>query len=112
MPLPPLRVAVLHYQPTGEPTDEVVENIAAALRELGHEPLTVAVHDRVTDILENIEKSHCALVFNVCETFADDYRMEVNIAALMELARVPHTGSGTAGLLLAQDKIVTKQLLE
>ena len=51
-------------------------------------------------------------MFNVCETFADDYRMEVNVAALMEMARVKYTGSGTAGLLLAQDKILTKQLLE
>ena len=31
--------------------------------------------------------SKCDLVFNVCETFADDYRMEVNVAALMEMAR-------------------------
>jgi D-alanine-D-alanine ligase len=112
MPLPPLRVALLHYQPRGEPADEVVGNIAAGLKDLGHEPLPVAVHDRIADMLENIQKSRCDIVFNVCETFADDYRLEVNVAALMEMARIPHTGSGTAGLLLAQDKIVTKQLLE
>jgi len=51
-------------------------------------------------------------VFNVCETFASDYRMEVNVAALMEMGRVKYTGSSTAGLLLAQDKVLTKQLLE
>lgn len=109
--LPSLKVAVLHYQPGGEPTDEVVGHIAGALKELGHDPKPVAVHDRVTDMLENLEKSRCDIVFNACETFADDYRLEVNVAALMEMARIPHTGSGTAGLLLAQDKIVTKQLL-
>jgi D-alanine-D-alanine ligase len=111
MPLPPLKVAVLHYQPGGEPADEVVGHIAGALRDLGHDAKPVAVHDRVTDMLENIQKSKCDLVFNACETFADDYRLEVNVAALMEMARIPYTGSGTAGLLLAQDKIVTKQLL-
>jgi D-alanine-D-alanine ligase len=112
MAIPPLKLAVLHYQPTGEPMDAVVEHILAALAELGHSAVTVAVHDRVFDILTEIERSKCDMVFNVCETFADDYRMEVNVAALMEMAGIKHTGSGTVGLLLAQDKILTKQLLE
>jgi D-alanine-D-alanine ligase len=107
----PLKIAVLHYQPTGEPLDPVVTHITDSLKELGHHAMTVAVHDRVFDILREIDKSDCDLVFNVCETFADDYRMEVNVAALMEMAHVKYTGSGTAGLLLAQDKILTKQLL-
>lgn len=107
----PLKIVVLHYQPKDEPLDPVVTHITDALGELGHQAVTVAVHDRVQDILREIGKSGCDLVFNVCETFADDYRMEVNVAALMEMAHVRYTGSGTAGLLLAQDKILTKQLL-
>lgn len=107
-----LKIAVLHYQPAGEDADPVVGHISAALAELGHQAVTIGVHDRVFDILSEIEKSQCDLVFNVCETFADDYRLEVNVAALMEMARVKYTGSGTAGLLLAQDKILTKQLLD
>jgi D-alanine-D-alanine ligase len=112
MILPPLKIAILHYQPAGEPVDPVVTQVGETLRQLGHEACTVAVSDRVFDILQEIERSKCDLVFNLCETFADDYRMEVNVAALMEMARVKFTGSGTAGLLLAQDKILTKQLLE
>lgn len=108
----PLKIAVLHYQPSTEPMDPVVQNILDALKELGHTATEVAVHDRVTDILELVQQSGCDLVFNVCETFADDYRMEVNVAALMEMARIKYTGSGMAGLLLAQDKILAKQLLE
>jgi len=107
----PLKIGLLHYQPEGEPADPVVNHIAGALTELGHEYVGIAVHDRVFDILEAIEAAHCDLVFNLCETFADDYRMEVNIAALMEMARVRYTGAGVAGLLLAQDKMLTKQLL-
>ncbi len=112
MPLAPLKIAILHYQAAGDPVDPVVHQVADSLRELGHEPTPIAVSDRVFDILQEIERSQCALVFNLCETFAEDYRMEVNVAALMEMARVRFTGSGTAGLLLAQDKILTKQLLE
>lgn len=110
--VPPLKIAVLHYQPSTEPMDPVVGHITAALEELGHTPVTIGVHDRVFDLLKALEKTNADLVFNVCETFADDYRLEVNVAALMEMARIRFTGSGTAGLLLAQDKILTKQLLE
>lgn len=112
MPVPPLKIAVLHYQPDGEPVDPVVTQVAESLRQLGHEASLIAVSDGVSDILQSIARSKCDLVFNLCETFAEDYRMEVNVAALMEMARVKFTGSGTAGLLLAQDKILTKQLLE
>jgi D-alanine-D-alanine ligase len=112
MALSPLKLAVLHYQPSNELADPVVGHIQSALAELGHESVAVAVHDQVFDILKAIEECHCDLVFNLCETFADDYRMEVNVAALMEMAHLRYTGSGTAGLLLAQDKILTKQLLQ
>ncbi|MBX7099533.1 MAG: ATP-grasp domain-containing protein [Myxococcaceae bacterium] len=107
-----LHFGVLHYQPKGEPVDPVVEHVAQALRELGHTTALIGVHEKVADVLSQIEAAKVDLVFNVCETFADDYRLEVNVAALMELAKVPFTGSGTTGLLLAQDKTLAKQLLE
>lgn len=110
--VPAMKIAVLHYQPAGEPVDKVVHDVAAALTELGHTPTLVGVHDRVFDLLKALDKAKPDLVFNVCETFADDYRLEVNVAAVMEMAGMKFTGSGTAGLLLAQNKILTKQLLE
>jgi D-alanine-D-alanine ligase len=111
MALLPLKIGVLHYQPEGEPMDPVVENIETALAELGHESVGIAVHDRVAEIVHAIEEVQYDLVFNLCETFAGDYRLEVNVAAVMEMSRVPYTGAGVAGLLLAQDKMLTKQLL-
>ncbi len=110
--VPPLKISVLHYQPSTDPMDPVVQHVIDALTALGHTTTPIAVHDRVFDLLRAIEKQKPDLVFNVCETFADDYRLEVNVAAVLEMARVRFTGSGTAGLLLAQDKILTKQLLE
>lgn len=108
----PWRIAVLHYQPRGEPPDAVVGQVRAALAEAGHTPVDIGVDESVTDLVRQVARSHADLVFNICETFAEDYRLEVNVAAVLELARVPFTGSGTAGLLLAQDKILTKQLLQ
>lgn len=110
--VPPMRIAVLHYQPAGDPQDQVVGQVCDALTELGHTPVPVGVYERVFDLLKALEKAKPDLIFNVCETFADDYRLEVNVAAVMEMAGMKFTGSGTAGLLLAQSKILTKQLLE
>ena len=104
MPLPSLKIAILHYQPKGDELDPVVTQLSEALSELGHQISTVAVDDRVSEILRDIQRTKCDLVFNVCETFASDYRMEVNVAALMEMGRVKYTGSGAAGLLLAQEE--------
>lgn len=112
MPTPPLRIAVLHYQPKDEPPDAVTEQVSAALRDAGHTPVSVRVDESVSDLVRKLAHCRADLVFNLCETFAEDYRLEVNVAAVLELARVPFTGSGTAGLLLAQDKILTKQLLQ
>lgn len=112
MPVGPLRIAVLHYQPKGEEPDAVVGQVRAALEEAGHTTVDVGVDESVTDLMRKVSWSRADLVFNICETFADDYRLEVNVAAVLELARVPFTGSGTTGLLLAQDKILTKQLLQ
>src|SRR5512140_1564286 len=112
MVVQPLRIAVLHYQPPGESEDAVVAQIGEALRQLGHSVVPISVNESVRDLLRLIEEAKGDLVFNICETFADDYRLEVNVAALLEMARLPFTGSGTAGLLLAQDKILTKQILD
>ena len=111
MALLPLKIGLLHYQPEGEPKDAVVVDVEVALAELGHESVGIAVHDRVGEIVQAIEEAQYDLVFNLCETFAGDYRLEVNVAAVMEMSRVPYTGAGVAGLLLAQDKMLTKQLL-
>ncbi len=108
----PLRIAVLHYQPKDEPPDAVMEQVCDALRGAGHTPVPLRVDESITDLVQQVARCQCDLVFNICETFAEDYRLEVNVAAVLELARVPFTGSGTAGLLLAQDKILTKQLLQ
>ncbi|MHB8875794.1 MAG: D-alanine--D-alanine ligase family protein, partial [Myxococcaceae bacterium] len=59
---PALKIAVLHYQPTGETIDPVVLHITDALTELGHQAVTIAVHDRVFDILSEIERVDADLV--------------------------------------------------
>ena len=106
----PLRIPVLHYAPAGDPEDPVVAQIFDALQLLGHKPTRFAVDHDVRSLLNGTSRGRPDLIFNICETFANKNVYEVNVAAFLELMDVPFTGSGTSGLLLAQDKALSKKL--
>jgi D-alanine-D-alanine ligase len=106
----PLKIPILFYQPAADPEDPVIGQIFGALQALGHKPTRFAVERDVRSLLNGISRGRPDMVFNICETFADRNIFEVNVAAFLELLDVPFTGSGTAGLLLAQDKAIAKKL--
>jgi D-alanine-D-alanine ligase len=88
---------------------EVEEEVAEALVKLGHEPVMHEV-DGTTRSLLALAKVDCDLVFNLCESFADDDTADFKIAAFLELLKKKYTGAGTHGLLLAQDKAIAKKI--
>jgi len=63
------------------------------------------------DLVQKILAAKPALVFNLCEEFFGQTRMEMNIAALLELLDIPFTGSSAFVLGLSQDKGKTKAIL-
>jgi D-alanine-D-alanine ligase len=88
---------------------EVEEEVADALVKLGHEPVMHEI-DGTTKSLFSLARVDCDLVFNLCESFADDDTADFKIAAFLELLGKNYTGSGTHGLMLAQDKAVAKKI--
>jgi D-alanine-D-alanine ligase len=52
----------------------------------------------------------CDLVFNLAESFADDDTADFKIAAFLELVGKKYTGTGTQGLMIAQDKAIAKKI--
>ena len=88
---------------------EVEEEVAEALVKLGHEP-TMHEIDGTPKSLLALARMECDLVFNLCESFADDDTADFKIAAFLELIGKNYTGSGTHGLFLAQDKAVAKKI--
>src|SRR5919205_2220725 len=57
-----------------------------------------------------LARVECDLVFNLCESFADDDTADFKIAAFLDLLRKKYTGTGAHGLMLAQDKAVAKKI--
>ncbi len=88
---------------------EVEEEVAEALTKLGHEA-TMHEIDGTTKSLIALSRLDCDLVFNLTESFADDDTADFKIAAFLELIGKKYTGSGTHGLMLAQDKAIAKKI--
>jgi D-alanine-D-alanine ligase len=88
---------------------EVEQEVAEALVKLGHDPVMYEL-DGTQKSLLGLGKADCDLVFNLVESFADDDTADFKIAAFLELLGKKYTGTGTHGLLLAQDKAVAKKI--
>jgi D-alanine-D-alanine ligase len=90
---------------------EVEEEVSEALAKLGHEPVMYEI-DGTQKSLLGLARVDCDLVFNLAESFADDDTADFKIAAFMELLGKKYTGSGTHGLMLAQDKATAKKIFQ
>jgi D-alanine-D-alanine ligase len=86
--------------------------VAASLRRAGFEPVEVAAGPCIVDLAERLAKLRPDFVFNGCESFAGDSRMEAGVASLLDLMRIPYTGNCPLTLAAAQDKALAKQLLQ
>ncbi len=88
---------------------EVEEEVADALAKLGHEPVPHELDGTPKSLLA-LARLECDLIFNLTESFGDDDTADFKIAGFLELIRKKYTGSGTHGLLLAQDKAIAKKM--
>src|SRR5688572_10271840 len=89
--------------------EEVEEEVAEALTKAGHEPVMYEL-DGTQKSLLGLARAECDLVFNLAESFADDDTADFKIAAFLDLLGKKYTGTGTHGLMLAQDKAVAKKI--
>jgi D-alanine-D-alanine ligase len=90
---------------------EVEDEVSEALVKLGHDaPLHVL--DGSLKGLHALARMECDLIFNLAESFAGNDTADYCIAAYLELLEKRFTGSGSHGLMYAQDKAVAKKILE
>ena len=81
---------------------EVEDEVAEALGKLGHQA-TLHELDGALKSLHALARTDCDLVFNLAESFAGNDTADYCIAAYLELIDKRFTGSGSHGLLYAQD---------
>jgi D-alanine-D-alanine ligase len=90
---------------------ERLHSVDRALRSSGYRIQVLEFKDNWAAVLQKISKSGADLVFNLCEEFRGNSKLEMNIAALLEMVGISFTGSSSLALGLSQDKGKAKSIL-
>ena len=86
-------------------------NVYSTLRDLGHEVRVLGVLDRLTELRQIVKEWQPHVVFNLLQEFSGIAAYEPYVVAYLEMTRQRYTGSNPRGLMLSQDKVLTKQVL-
>lgn len=107
-----MKVTLLHNSYALEPPeDPVLAQLAGAIASFGHEVDRLAVDKEVAPIVSRLESFKPDLVFNLIESFNDKSALGSNVTALLNLLDLRYTGSSPAGMIVADDKSLTKKVL-
>lgn len=87
------------------------DGIAHAIRTLGHEPISMCFDLPITGFIDKLLGAAPDVVFNSVEGVSSDRSTRAYVPVLLELLRIPYTGSGPAALNLCVNKAVTNQVL-
>lgn len=87
-------------------------DVFSTIRANGHELLGVGVMDELAPLREAIETWKPDIVFNLLDEFHGEAIYCQNVAAFLELMKVPYTGCNPRGMMLAQGKDLSKKLLK
>lgn len=113
----PLSVLVLHEAlDAGARPDELdalvqVEQVSAAIRQLGWAVSTLATSLDLAATLAAIHATKPDCIFNLVESLAGDARMIHFIPALLRKSRVPFTGADSDAQYLSSHKLLAKNLM-
>jgi D-alanine-D-alanine ligase len=88
-------------------SEETIAAIVSALEAGGHETTFLEGDLTLCATLPKLKPDIC---FNICEGHWGDSR-EAQVPAILEMLRIPYTGSGPLTLALALDKPMTKRVL-
>ena len=88
-------------------SSETIEAITAALESSGHQ---VTFMEADASLYERLRRQRPDICFNIAEGHFGDSR-EAQVPALLEMLRLPYTGSGVLTMALSLDKPMTKRVL-
>ncbi|MBM4306578.1 MAG: ATP-grasp domain-containing protein [Deltaproteobacteria bacterium] len=94
-----------------EAVHEEIGSIEEGIRSQGYQFFVMAVQNEIDPIIHWLKEIRPDVVFNLCESVYGDACMELNIPALLDLLRIPYTGSPPLTLGLCQDKGKVKDIL-
>lgn len=117
----PLRVLVLMHEDLVPPESlngsdpsqaewKTEYDVVTTLRKLGHEVKPLGVKNDLGVIRTAVEEWKPHIAFNLLEEFDGISVYDQNVVSYLELLHMPYTGCNPRGLMLARDKVLSKQL--
>jgi D-alanine-D-alanine ligase len=88
-------------------SEETIQDIIHALESGGHRAIFL---EGDATLFDSLRKEQPDICFNICEGHFGDGR-EAQVPAILEMLRIPYTGSRVLTLALALDKSMTKRVL-
>lgn len=110
-PVMPIRGENVDYVADAE-VEEEVEAVEEALEKLDLDYELFPLKDDVESFIEALKAYSADVVVNLCEAAFGDSHLEMAVAAMLELLKVPYTGSPPLALGLCQNKGFTKDVLK
>jgi D-alanine-D-alanine ligase len=86
-------------------------DVKRTLGELGHEVELLGVGDELRPIRERIAEWQPHIVFNILTDFHGVIAYEAHVVSYLELLKQPYTGCNPRGIMLANDKVLSKQIM-
>lgn len=95
-----------------DPENMYTENdVCEALKANGYEVGILGLYNTVTPLFEEIAENKPDVIFNLVEVFDDKTHFDKNIAALLEMLGIPHTGASSDNMFLCNNKGLSKKIL-
>lgn len=108
--VPPAGAEQLGWEETW--TYQMELDVQTTLRKLGHEVEVLGVEGDLRPLGERIAAWRPHIVFNVLTDFHDVVAYESHVVAYLELLKQPYTGCNARGIMLANDKALSKKILD
>jgi len=86
-------------------------DVVSTLRKNGHVVQPLGVQNELQPIRQEIDAWKPTVVFNLVEEFHGTTAYDQNVAGYLELLRIPYTGCGPRGMVLARGKDLSKKIL-
>ena len=89
-------------------SEETIEAISKVFKDLGHQVVRLGASIKTVDL---IKKNKIDFVFNIAEGYNGRSR-ESQIPSLLEMLKIPYSGSDPVTLGLALDKVLAKKIMK
>ena len=87
-------------------------HVRATLMENGHEVHLGPIYKEAREVIDLVDRVKPDVVWNCVETFHGRRYYESNVAAILELLKMPYTGCGYRCLMICQVKALSKKILK